>query len=443
MNFDECNVSELDLFNGPLFQSQILKSEQITHHPINSLTNCSTIEFESSGSTNTYRDLSNIFLHLKVQIVKPDGETIVEATVPGEVSGSTKQINETKYQPGLINNVLHSLFKNVTVFMNGTIVSNLDYYNLKSYIDTITNFSGEACSAQFESAGFYKDAKQNVDNAGTGNGAHIKRKGFTNNGKIYDLCGRVNVDVFNTNRLLINNINLKIIFTLDNPGFFILEHGSGEFSSTVKILDAELIVRHVTVNPNVMLEHHRLLQKGHKVKIPFKRSVIKTHTLPSQITNTVIDNLFQGVLPKNMIFTMFDNAAFTSRRKNPFNFAHNDLSYFAVYVNGQAVPFQPLAMDFDKGETAIAYTEFVKNLGIYGKDVGLLTNLEDWVAGYFMMAINFSSMAGDCADLLEDGSIKFELRFEKALSRAQTCVFYAEYESMLEIDKNMQVSTVL
>lgn len=100
-------------------------------------------------------------------------------------------------------------------------------------------------------------------------------------------------------------------------------------------------------------------------------------------------------------------------------------------------------MDFDQGETAIAYTEFLKNLGIYGKDVGLVISQDDWVAGSFMMAINFASMAGDCVGLLEDGSIKFELRFEKPLARAYTSVFYAEYESMLEIDKDLNVSTLL
>lgn len=436
LQLQECTVSELDLFDGPLFQSQILKSEQITHHPVNSLTNCTTLEFESNGSTNTYRDLSNIFLHLKVQIVKPDGTTIVRHTPTGGTE-TDKIVN----QPGFINNVLHSLFKNVTVFINGQIVSNLDYYNLKAYIDTITNYSSHALATQFETAGFYKDVAKHLDNAGTSNTSYTKRKTFTNDGKIYDLCGRVNVDVFNHNRLLMNNVNLKIIFTLDNPGFYILE--SSDYNSTVKILDAELFIRHVTVNPNTMIEHHKALHGGAKAKIPFRRSVIKTHTLPSQISNTVIDNLFQGALPKNMIFTMFDNTAFTSRKKSPFNFQHFTLSYFAVYVNGQAIPFQPITMDFDKGDSTVAYTEFLKNLDIYGKDVGLAITHEDWSNGFFMMAINFSSMAGDCVDYMEDGSIKFELKFETPLARAVTTLFYAEYESMLEIDKNLKVSTML
>lgn len=436
MDFKECAVSELDLFSGPLFQSQILKSEQVTHHPVNSLTNCNTIEFESSGSTNSYRDLSNIFLHLKIQIVKPDGTTIVETT-----SESGTKVNDHIKQPGFINNVLHSLFKNVTVFMNGKIVSNLDYYNLKAYIDTITNYSKHACETQFKAAGFYKDVAGQIDNSGSGNTSHTKRKTFTNDGAIYDLYGRVNVDVFNHNRLLMNNINLKIIFTLDNPGFYILE--ASDYNATIQIVDAELFIRHVSVNPSLMLLHHQYLQKGHKAKIPFRRSLIKTHTIPSAVSNTVIDNLFHGVLPKNMIFAMFDNTAFTNRKKSPFNFNHYDLSYFSVTVNGQAIPFQPLTLDIDKNQYRVAYVEFLKNLDIYGKDVSLQISQEDWINGFFMLAINFSSLAGDCVDLMEDGSIKFELKFEKSLSRAVTAIFYAEYESVLEIDKHLNVTTLL
>lgn len=437
MDFKECAVSELDLFNGPLFQSQILKSEQVTHHPINSLTNCSTIEFESNGSGNSYRDLSNIFLHLKIKIVKPDGTSIIESTP----TGSTTKVNEIAKQPGFINNVLHSIFRNVTVYMNGKIVSNLDFYNLKAYIDTITNYSANACTTQFETCGFYKDTAKHIDNAGTSNAGFVKRKTFTNDGAVYDLCGRVNVDVFNHNRLLPNNINLKIVFSLDNHAFFLLE--STEYNAVTEIVEAELFIRHVTVNPSVMLSHHQLLQKGHKFKIPFRRSVVKTHTIAAQIQNTIIDNLFQGVLPKSIIFAMFDNTAFTNRKKSPFNFQHFDLSYFGVHVNGQAIPFQPITMDFDQKNCSVAYTEFLKNLNIYGKDVGLIIDQTDYMNGFFMMAINFSSMAGDCVDLLEDGSIKFELKFEKPLSRAVTTMFYAEYENMLEIDKNMNVSTLL
>lgn len=434
--FQECLVSELDLFNELPVQSQILKSEQIIHHPINSLTNCSTLEFESNGSSNSYRDLSNIFLHLKVQIVKPDGSPIIQHK-EGE-----NEVDKTINQPGFVNNVLHSLFKNVSVLMGGTIVSNLDYYNMKAYIDTITNYSQEACISQFQAAGFYKDTSDQIDDSGILNTAHVTRKSFTDNGKVLSVCGRVNVDIFNCNRLLMNNVNMKIIFTLDHSGFFILE--SSDYKSGIKILEAELSIRHVTVNPSIMLIHHHSLQKGVLAKIPFRRSVIKTHTISSGITNTIIDNLFQGMLPRSMIITMFDNTAFTNHKKSPFNFHHFGLNYFAVFVNGQSIPFQPLTMNFEKDDYALAYTEFLKNLELYGKDSGLVIDYKDWKNGFFMLSLNFSSLNGvNCVDLKEDGSIKFELRFGNALKTAVTSLFYAEYDSELRIDKNYNCSTLL
>lgn len=434
--FQECLVSELDLFNELPVQSQILKSEQIIHHPINSLTNCSTLEFESNGSSNSYRDLSNIFLHLKVQIVKADGSPIIQRTV------KDAELDKTENQPGFNNNVLHSLFKNVSVLMGGTIVSNLDYYNMKAYIDTITNYSKEACISQFQAAGFYKDTSGQIDDSGNLNAAYVTRKSFTDNGKVLSMCGRVNVDLFNCNRLLMNNVNMKIIFTLDHSGFFILE--STNYKSGIKILEAELSIRHVTVNPSIMLIHHHSLQKGVLAKIPFRRSVIKTHTISSGITNTIIDNLFQGMLPRSMIITMVDNTAFTSHKKSPFNFHHFGLNYFAVFVNGQSIPFQPLTMNFEKDDYALAYTEFLKNLELYGKDSGLVIDYKDWKSGFFMLSLNFSSLNGvNCVDLKEDGSIKFELRFGDALNTAVTSLFYAEYDSELRIDKNYNCSTLL
>lgn len=192
-----------------------------------------------------------------------------------------------------------------------------------------------------------------------------------------------------------------------------------------------------------MLHHHKLLQNGSNIKIPFQRSIIKTHTLPAAITTTTIDNLFNGVLPKNMIICMIDNTAFTNKKKNPFNFQHFDLSYFAVYVNGQTRPFQPINFDFDQGISMLGYTNFLQNLNIYGQNQGLVIDHDDYVGGSFMIALNFSSNSGECVDLLEDGSLKFEFKFEKALVRAVTVVFYAEYDSMLEIDKNFEITTLL
>jgi len=88
MAFTECMKSELDLFQPPSIQTNILKNEEVAYKPITSLENQSVIEFACYGHADTYLDLSSINLCLKFQITKNDGnpykETDVESTWHGK-----------------------------------------------------------------------------------------------------------------------------------------------------------------------------------------------------------------------------------------------------------------------------------------------------------------------------------------------------------------------
>lgn len=58
-----------------------------------------------------------------------------------------------------------------------------------------------------------------------------------------------------------------------------------------------------------------------------------------------------------------------------------------------------------------------------------------------MIPINFSptNQIQDCLDITTEGNIRFELRFGTPLAQVITAVFYAEYNAMIEIDKNYRV----
>jgi hypothetical protein len=438
MSFKECSISEIDLFNDSPIQSAVLRSDQIAYNPINSLDNCTTLEFFSSGSTNAYRDLANTFLHLKVQLVKSNGVPYKEKI--DEVSKT--KIEDVKNQPGFINNIIHSLFRSCTVYFNGNVVSNTDFYGIKAYIDIITNYSEEAIKTNFLPGGFIKDEINHFDAFDEKNSGYVQRKKLTNNGLILDLYSHIDVDIFNQPRYLINNVDVKIVFLLENASFYLLEKDNQQ--SIIKIHEAQLIMRHIYVNPNIILHHHQLLHKNIKIKMPFKRSEIKTYTIPSQVTSTTIDNIFHGKLPCNIIFTMIDNTALSTRNNNPLNLQPHDLNYFAVYVNNQSTPIQPLHMDFTNNHYSEAYVEFLKNLGVYGQDVGLIVTKEAWKTSCFMIPLNLSPLSklDECKHHLNDGSIRFELKFKSPLMKAVTAIFYAEYDSTLEIDKNYNASIV-
>ena len=97
--------------------------------PIKSL-NGPLLEFEVTGDRNNFIDLQNIFLEVKCKIVQSS-----EAGLKYD-AGSTAEITKTNF-PYFCNNVLHSLFSDCTLSVNGLKTSNANgKYDHKSYTET-------------------------------------------------------------------------------------------------------------------------------------------------------------------------------------------------------------------------------------------------------------------------------------------------------------------
>ena len=98
-------LSSLDLFQpNPSIQTNILAKHYVSYKPISSLDNRSVIEFLIKESGDAYKDLNSIYLRLLVKLCKKD-LTDYASDVP---------------QPGIVNNILYSLFEQCNVYFNGS-----------------------------------------------------------------------------------------------------------------------------------------------------------------------------------------------------------------------------------------------------------------------------------------------------------------------------------
>ena len=98
--------SELDLFGVPPTQTSIEDAQWVEHQPMASLESGGPIEFLLPGSGDTYLDLASSYLHVQAKVTKGNGTPLDpdNAVAP-------------------VNNWLHSLFSQVDVYLNGTLVT--------------------------------------------------------------------------------------------------------------------------------------------------------------------------------------------------------------------------------------------------------------------------------------------------------------------------------
>lgn len=415
----ECAKTGLNLFTLPPTQTVIEKGHWVQFHPIANVSDGSPIEFLISGSGEDYLDLSETQLHVKAKILKSDGKVLT---------------SENKVGP--VNLFLHSLFSQVDVSLNERIVSSSNNtYAYRAYIETLLNHGYDSKTSQMTSELYYKDTAGRINIYDEGdtnpNEGYNKRATLFKGSTTVDMMGRLHVDLFNQDRLLLNLVDVKLKLIRNKPEFCLM--GDGDYKI---VLDhVSLFVRKVRVNPGVIVAHAKALEKT-TAKYPIDRVVCKVFSIPQSSYSFVQDNVFSGQMPKRLIIACVDNDAFNGNyQKSPFEFNHYHTNFVGVYVDGQPVPHQPMHLDFEKQNYIQAYQNlFLKSDGLY------LTRTE-FAQGYTLFLFDLSPdlCDGEHFNLIHHSNLRLELKFSKALEKTVSLIVFAEFESLIEINKSRNV----
>jgi len=113
----------------------------VEYHPISSIQNNAPIEFYVSGSGDQYIDPSNIQLYVRAKITKADGSAL-----------------DPNASVGPVNLLLHSMFTQVDIPLNGTLISNsTNTYPYRAMLETLLSYSSDAKNSQMTCQLYYKD----------------------------------------------------------------------------------------------------------------------------------------------------------------------------------------------------------------------------------------------------------------------------------------------
>ena len=133
--------SELDLFAVPPTQTSIDDGRWVEHQPLTSLDSEGPSEFMLPGTGDAYLDLTNTYLLIRAKVVRGYGTDLAADT-----------------QVAPVNNWLHSLFSQVDVYINDTLVTpSSNTYPFRAYVETILSYGAEAKKTQLTSQLWYKD----------------------------------------------------------------------------------------------------------------------------------------------------------------------------------------------------------------------------------------------------------------------------------------------
>ena len=441
-----CDKSEVDLFRVPPTQQSLERGRWIDYAPLSSVENAnSAITFLIAG-TDEYIDLSKTILTVTGKITKKDGESKLDGNDQSNVAP--------------VNNFLHSLFRQVDVYLNGKQVTPaMGTYAYRSYIETLLNYDVSAKQSQFSSALYYKDTPGQMDKVGalpatktlnyklpgvtdagvgnnastkyyvtgTGNQGFAKRHQFIKNGNRFVLSGPIFADIFMTDRLLLNMMDLKVVLNRSSDAFCLFEKGNDPaIEPKVQLSDVVLKVRKVKVDQSISDGVERMLKQTPAL-YPIRRVECKILTIPANLPNTTGE---------------YD--------KNPYNFQHFWVTSVSLTANGQEIPFKLLTLKYPKdadgkidpaNDTELdfdeAYNTLFSGTGKIYSNAGLDITREDYPGGYALYAFDLTPdmcKGADYFNAVQRGTLTLALTFGASHAHAIGMVCYGDFENIIRID---------
>ena len=136
--------------------------------------------------------------------MKTDGSDI-ENTAPNTV--------------GCVNNLLRSMFSPLSISLNGkTVTLHETNYYYKASIDKLLNYGSDESSTRLISSFCYLDSPGELKKI-TG---YDKLSNYLSKCKILELYGWLHADLFNSDKMLINGVNMNINLTRAPDSFYLL-----------------------------------------------------------------------------------------------------------------------------------------------------------------------------------------------------------------------------
>ena len=245
----ECTKSELDLFTIPPTQTSIIGGHWIEVQPLSSLMD-GPIEFAVSGSGDDYIDFSKSWLQIVFKITNEDGTNLEDNAAVAPV-----------------NNFLHSLFSQIDLSLNGTLVSiSNNTYPYRAYVENLLSYGEDAKNSQLTSELYYQDSAGHFNDIPNAAGANTnpgqqKRRALCAGSAEVEMIGRLHLDMFHQPKLLLNGVDAKLRLSRSKTAFHLM-HAAGNNYKT-RIQQATLHIRKVKVNPKSTTRTYQRFRKSY------------------------------------------------------------------------------------------------------------------------------------------------------------------------------------
>jgi hypothetical protein len=312
----------------------------------------------------------------------------------------------------------------------------------------LLSYGYDAKRSQLTSALYYKDQggdagfeEGDPSDAQATNSGMVKRNSFFSTGGSVPMQGPIHLDLMFQDRYLPSDVGIQLRFVRSKDAFCLMSRQQ-DASFRIRIHECKLLIRKAFISPSVFIAQAKAFEVGN-AKYPIRRVVCKSYSIGANMRDDVHEGLFTGQIPSRIVIGLVRNEAFNgSYQYNPFNFKHFNLSSIKIYVDGQMNNnIKTIECDFESHNSLAGYLSLFSGSGKYRRDEGLDIDRQEYERGYTLYAYDLSPDLSEEGyfNLAREGSIRVELKFSQRLNVTVNVIAYAEFESIIEINREKQV----
>ena len=418
----------LSLFSPALLETGIKSEYVIEHSSLSSPGRRKAVDFHITTANPFYIDMSKTLLKFKVSIKRSDHTDLdpdkdVVAFVQAPLYSVWRQcdilIQNKLISSGVSINypykaVLdHLVYKNAD-YINSTAQCGLFYYDTAFYIDKVS------ASSSGVNMGFYR------------------RLGYCKNGKAVTLEGPLAHDLTDLSCFIPPGLDIKIrLFPSEDA--FALHYDPSESSESYyfEVSDISLKVRAVEAT-NDIIGKHKTLMSNRQAVMKYPRSVIKTFTIPQNLNQWSVSQLWSGELPYECLVSFVSSQQYLgSAEGSPFNFQTFGINYLNLFLdNYQDITFTP---DF-----ALSSDWVSEYRALFERDSGeqshsSIISLSDFPGGYSIYRFRLAPEGAERKNRSHYGVGRLTMRFSQSLTQPVTLIIYSRFHDRIRVDKTNNI----
>jgi hypothetical protein len=335
-----------------------------------------------------------------------------------------------------INNVFHSMFSKVCVYINGHLAEMSDNYPYKAYLSTLMSYDKNVMDARGVLTGWSKDTAKHMDIAASDstNAGSVARGASFASSKTVTMIGRLMSDMFMQGRSIPPQTKIRVVLYPALDSFVLMAPASKEYEMHIESAEL-LILRQQT--PAALVQAYNTHTAKRNLKLNYRRTEVTSHNIKGSKKEEVTLFAQPAEVPDRILLGFVTNKAYAGQFEyNPFNFQHFDYQSIQISVDGQNYPNLPYTPDFGNTEDYLPlYDSFLREFNADNENHMINVTATEYANGYTLFPFRLVPRAC-CGDVLGEplsGSVKLSLMKKAESTETLTLIVLSEYRSVYEI----------